>query len=722
MVNSEGLKKIIRYIAERAAILFVLSLAIEVFIFNVRFFQSALYDPSAIDGGNTLTLENAHVLANGDIELDEGADAFTLTIGNVNRELKNIRLDIDVVDEDISPFVEDHVCNAAVAVWDEALHERMGDDGKTYLESGMYDLTEKRIVSGVKASEYIWLETFGNVKTIKFTVSSVSGAGRVFRINDFIFNANREMDISLIRLITIFFFFSVCYIFLFEKKIWRADCVTPAKWKTVLPVCLLVMVAVAAFAWALSNPLVTQPVHNEYAPLARALLRGETFVGTASDLVKSTEGEIVFWNLYSDEVMFDYAYYDGKYYVYFGVLPCIVFFVPYYLLTGRNLPNYIPVISLCLLMMAEIYLLLGMLIRRFYRKTPFAARLLMTAAACGGMYIPFFISVPDHYMIAIAFGVDLSLAGVMCWMRAFNDRQQYGAESISGGDNKPVHAGYLAVGSVCMAAVSLCRPTLLLPGLVLIVVLVIKNKKGIAGLKGVDLIRVMLSIAVPYAVFALICMYYNYVRFDSPFDFGASKNMTTIPFNGSKGYWPYLIARSVYEYLFAPAVFTPKFPFFTYQGWRQITDGSSILAVTKPDIGLFTGAPVLWLGGLCIGYRKKLKEKGLLFPLIVMIVCAFVLMVFATVFTFCITDRYTMEFSFIFFMAAFLGIMELHEDLKGKADEKLFSVAFFMITILLLAVFFYGGLQIIPEKGLYNLSGGNTELYYRIYYAMNFML
>ena len=582
----------------------------------------------------------------------------------------------------MSPFVEDHVCNAAVAVWDEALHERMGEDEKTYLESGMYDLTEKKIVSGVPASEYIWLETFGTVKAVKFTIASVSGDGRVFRINDLTFNANREIDISFIRLITILFFISVSYIFLFKKKIWRADCITPAKWKLVLPIVIFFMVAVIAFAWALANPLVTQPVHNEYAPLARALLQGETFVGTASDLVKSTEGEIVFWNLYSDEVMFDYAYYDGKYYVYFGVLPCIVFFVPYYLLTGRDLPNYIPVIILCLTMLAEIYLFLGMLIRRFYRKTPYAARLLMTAAACGGMYIPFFISVPDHYMIAIAFGVDLSLAGVMCWMKVFQNRQKHAFESVSGGEKKLVHAGYLAAGSICMGAVSLCRPTLLLLGLVLIVVLVVKEKNNVMGLKGAELVKAILAIAIPYAAFALICMYYNYIRFDSPFDFGASKNMTTIPFNGSKGYMPYLIARSVYEYLFAPAIFSADCPFFTYQGWRQITDGSSILAVTKPDIGLFTGAPVLWLGILCIGYRNKLKEKGLLFPLSAMLVCAFVLMGFATVFTFCITDRYTMEFSFIFFIAAFIGIMELYDDIKGKVDDKLFSAIFFMITIL----------------------------------------
>lgn len=717
MIDSKDLKKRVRYILGMALLAFVISLAVELFVFNVRFFQSALYDPIPVEGVYAMTLENAHVLDNGYIELDEGADAFSLTVKNINRNINNIRLDIDIVDEDVSPFVEDHVSNVAVAVWDDALHERMGDNEKTYLESGMYDLTEKKIASGVAASEYIWLETFGEVKAVKLTVSSLSGVGRVFRINNLTFNAARELDISLIRLMAVFFFVSVCYIFLFEKQIWRADCVTPAKWKVILPVVLIGIAAIISFAWAGANPLVTQPVHNEYAPLARAFLQGETSVGNASELVKSTEGKIVFWNLYSDEVMFDYAYYDGKYYVYFGALPCVVFFVPYYLLTGRDLPNYIPVISLCMIMLTEIYLFLGMIIRRYYRQTPYAARLLMTAAACGGMYIPFFISVPDHYMIAIAFGVDLSLAGVMCWMKAFHSHNGDQFEEKS-----QIRIGYLTLGSVCMAAVSLCRPTLLIIGLVLIVVLLIKEKKEIMGMRGMGLIRLIFAIAIPYAIFALICMCYNYVRFDSPFDFGASKNMTTIPFNGSKGYFPYLIARSVYEYLLAPAVFTADYPFFTYQGWRQITDGSSILAVTKPDIGLFTGTPVLWLGGVCIGYRKKIKEKGLLLPLFAMLICAFVLMIFATVFTFCITDRYTMEFSIIFFMIAFIGIMELYDDFKEKVDEKLFTAVFFVITLLLLAAFFYGGLQIIPEKGLYNLSGGNTGLYYRIYYAMNFML
>jgi hypothetical protein len=57
-----------------------------------------------------------------------------------------------------------------------------------------------------------------------------------------------------------------------------------------------------------------------------------------------------------------------------------------------------------------------------------------------------------------------------------------------------------------------------------------------------------------------------------------------------------------------------------------------------------------------------------------------------------------------------------------EKDHDLLCVVFFFINALLLLAFFYGALQIIPEKFPYNLSYGNTELYYRIYYLGNFML
>ena len=37
--------------------------------------------------------------------------------------------------------------------------------------------------------------------------------------------------------------------------------------------------------------------------------------------------------------LFDVAYHDGHYYVYFGVVPVLLFYLPFYLLTGANFPT-----------------------------------------------------------------------------------------------------------------------------------------------------------------------------------------------------------------------------------------------------------------------------------------------------------------------------------------------------------------------------------------------
>lgn len=698
-------------------IIFIISIMIEMFIFNMRFFQSALYDEIPFGGGHVLSLEGGHMLENGDIELDEENEYLRLTVGNIEEEIKNVRLDVEIMDEPVSWEHRDHVCDVAVTVWDDAIHERMGDDGVTYPESGMYDLTEKKVLHSVKSSQYIWLQTYGKTKALQFDISSDSGLGRIFRIHNITFNATEGLHINAIRLIAVFFALLIVYLTLFWKKNWEIDCVTPAMWKRVLPAVFLVLVAVAFFYWVEINPSVKNTSMNEYDELAAALLNGKVYVGEGSELVKSMEGNIVFWNIDSREVKFDYAYYNGKYYVYFGILPCIIFYVPYRLVTGSALLDYIPVVILCLVTVAEIYLFLGMVIRRYYRKIPFFVRLLMTGAAAGGMYIPLCISAPNHYMIPILSGLVLTLAGAMCWLKG----GLYGSPGQNA-ERRTFRTGYIAAGSVCMAAVSLCRPTMLLMGILLISVCVVTCRQGILAQSKRDMVKNGLAVFIPYFVFASVCMYYNYIRFDSPFDFGAAKNMTTIPFNGGNGYLPYQILRSLYEYLFAPAVFTPEFPFFTYQGLKQIMDGSSLIAETKPDIGLFTGAPVLWAGILCVMYRKNLKEKHLWYPMIALLVCAPVLMSFATRFSFFITERYSFEFSFIFFLWSFTGIMELMTDLPEKSGENLMKAGRFVAVSLLLLALFFGFLQLFPENNTVDLSKGNTEVFYRIYYSMNFML
>ncbi|MFR4802239.1 MAG: cytochrome C oxidase Cbb3, partial [Eggerthellaceae bacterium] len=90
---------------------------------------------------------------------------------------------------------------------------------------------------------------------------------------------------------------------------------------------------------------------QQYAELAKSMAHGKLYLeeeppnwlqnmedpydrGARDQMVKET-GENYLW---------DVAYYEGHYYVYFGVVPVVLFYLPFYLLTGANFPTAIGVI------------------------------------------------------------------------------------------------------------------------------------------------------------------------------------------------------------------------------------------------------------------------------------------------------------------------------------------------------------------------------------------
>ena len=90
---------------------------------------------------------------------------------------------------------------------------------------------------------------------------------------------------------------------------------------------------------------------QQYAELVKSMTHGKLYLeeeppnwlqnmddpydrGARDQLVKET-GENYLW---------DTAYYEGHYYVYFGVVPVLLFYLPFYLVTGANFPTAIGVL------------------------------------------------------------------------------------------------------------------------------------------------------------------------------------------------------------------------------------------------------------------------------------------------------------------------------------------------------------------------------------------
>ena len=151
-------------------ILFIISFLVETFVFNIRFFQTVLYTEVPFSDANSLRIENGNLDAAGNIELDEGAEELVITVDDINLPLKNVMFDVEMVYEDPSVGKKDQVCDVSVSVWDDSLHEVIGEDGNTRIENGLYKSTSKRVIHSIPASRYIWLETYGNVKSIEFRI------------------------------------------------------------------------------------------------------------------------------------------------------------------------------------------------------------------------------------------------------------------------------------------------------------------------------------------------------------------------------------------------------------------------------------------------------------------------------------------------------------------------------------------------------------------------
>ena len=73
-------------------------------------------------------------------------------------------------------------------------------------------------------------------------------------------------------------------------------------------------------------------------------------------------------------------------------------------------------------------------------------------------------------------------------------------------------------------------------------------------------------------------------------------------------------------------------------------------------------------------------------------------------------------------MVAFIGLLEMFEDMKNNVNGGFLSVICIFARLLLIITATYGFLLFIPQKGSQDLVYGNTELYYRIYYAANPLL
>ncbi len=211
------------------------------------------------------------------------------------------------------------------------------------------------------------------------------------------------------------------------------------------------------------------------------------------------------------EYHWDHAFYNGRYYMYFGVAPVLLLFLPYRVVTGTPLTTYHGTQVFTALFIGGMLALLWFLAKRFFRDMPLSVFFSLWGAF-SLMSVWYCSAAPAQYCTAIS-----SALCVEVWSLFFF------AQAVWGGHREGPSLALGTLGSLLGALAFGCRPTVALANLLAVPLFAyyVRGKR-----LGWRLLGQTALVLLPYVLVGAGLMAYNYVRFESPFEFGQSYQLT----------------------------------------------------------------------------------------------------------------------------------------------------------------------------------------------------
>ncbi len=255
--------------------------------------------------------------------------------------------------------------------------------------------------------------------------------------------------------------------------------------------------------------------YDPYAQTFDAWQRGQLHLAVEADpilseidnpydrSVRDTSGAVTEW---------DRAFYDGKYYSYFGIAPVILVYYPAYLLTGK-IPNAAAASGI--FAMVSVIFLFGFImaaVRRYGKRVNFLLLLCGLTGAAAASGIVHCAHYADRYYLAIIAGI--------CFLYLF---LWLGLEAVMA-KKQLSRCLFLAGCGLAIALTVLSRPTLALYAVLLIPPFLGFIRRR--DLRVPQKTASVASFAVPLLIGAAVTMAYNAARFGSPLDFGSSYQLT----------------------------------------------------------------------------------------------------------------------------------------------------------------------------------------------------
>lgn len=706
----------IKHAAIRVGIILVLALLLEVFLFNMNFFISSTYEPvnltnqSGLAPADSSEVEEGSFAQNQPVRLT--ATSNVLEFHDLNKEIHNIHLDFDNTQAAQNLTVQ-------ISFTDSA-HE-------TYFNTTEYTfgVPEVDVSTFSEDSQYLYLQSSGLIQDLRIVIVNEDATYPIV-LNALVINDPQPFAFNGLRFFVAFIVLLFVYVFRPKSSIYRCKikehprfsraCIVAA---TAFEVFILtayllfgsnqVGIATAFYnsgSWDGHSIVNTYEVGGEnaqqYAELAKAMAHGQLYLeeeppqwlqdmenpydkGARDELQKQT----------GEAYLFDVAYYEGHYYVYFGVLPVLLFYLPFYLLTGSSFPTAIGVLIACIAFILGITALMDRFARYHFKRVSLGLFLLLQIPLVGCSGMLYLAKFPTFYSLPIALALAFTVWGLYFWLHGRSSQKAWG--------------WYLA-GSLCMALVVACRPQFVVFSLLAFPLFWRKfiTEKHLFTPKGA---REFACLLAPYAIVAAGIMLYNRARFGSFFDFGANYNLTVNDMT-QRGTNPGRFLPALFAYFLQTPTTTGVFPWIQPTTFDTTYLGQTIKEVTFG--GILVCLPILWILAFAkpiLKYRFKVRSTNTIAGVVITMLISGVVVACLDAQMAGILQRYTADYSTLFLMPAVLLAFVANDALSAhaKTDEgKLFfekSHALYLRGIqvaVALSILYVTLVCFVPETGWYS--------------------
>ena len=333
------------------------------------------------------------------------------------------------------------------------------------------------------------------------------------------------------------------------------------------------------YVWsAFNGQFIKIPVTNYYSRLTDSLLHGHLyFLENPSPKLLSLVDP---YDPSQNEPyrLHDVSLYKGKWYLYFGITPVLILWLPAYIFGIEMVdPKAVPIF--CWIGLVASIKFIQNIVYASHLKIASWMWLFVIIILGFNNSASFLLRRPAFYETAISAAYCCSMLALYLYSKGYFN---------------PVRSKFnLAMGSLFLGLSVGARPNYLIWGIVLIAVSLATYDRSRKGVKALWL-NEQIALWGPY-VFTIMCLaIYNYLRFDSIFEFGVKYMLAGVSRNQINMFSISSLLPNLYFYVLQPIMVDKIFPFFHVLPYYPAALPKGYIG-PEPVVGVLSLSPLLYL-------------------------------------------------------------------------------------------------------------------------------